>query len=240
MTCSTTTPAELGELVRAGRGGDVDGLVDAVLELLELERAIVARRGQAETVVDEVLLAALVAVPHAVHLRNGGVALVDKEEEIAREIVEQRGRSLAGQAAREVARVVLDAVAVAHGLDHFEIEAGALVNALRLDHAALGFKLGNPFVQLGDDGVDGRGLALRLDHVMALGIDGQARVLLLDGAEERIDLRRATRSRRRRARCGRRFRRRWGRLRSRRRARGRCRGGSRCRCARRGFRRGGE
>ncbi len=69
----------LGELVRAGRGGDVDGLVDAVLELLELERAVVARGGQAETVVDEVLLAALVAVPHAVHLRNGGVALVDEE-----------------------------------------------------------------------------------------------------------------------------------------------------------------
>jgi hypothetical protein len=76
-----------------------------------------------------------------VHLRNGGVALVDKEQKVAREVVEQRGRRLAGQAAGEVARVVLDAVAVAHGLDHLEIEAGALVNALRLDHAAFGFKL---------------------------------------------------------------------------------------------------
>ena len=36
--------------------------------------------------------------------------------------------------------------------------------------------------------VDGFGLALGLDDVVALGIDGQARVLLLDGAEERVDL----------------------------------------------------
>jgi hypothetical protein len=88
-----------------------------------------------------------------------------------------------------VARVVLDAVAVAHGLDHLEIEAGALMDALGLDHAAFGFKLRDPLVELLDDGVDGAGLALGLDDVVALGIDGQARVLLLDGAEEGIDLR---------------------------------------------------
>ena len=155
MTCSTTTPAELGELVGAGRGGDVDGLVDAGLELLELEGAVVHGGGQAEAVVDEVLLAAAVAVPHAVDLGNGGVGLVDEEEEVAGEVVEQRGRGLAGQAAGEVARVVLDAVAVAHGLDHFEVEAGALVDALGLDHAAFGFELGDPLVELVEDGVDG-------------------------------------------------------------------------------------
>ena len=71
MICSTTTPADLRELVGAGRGGDVDDLVDAVLELFELERAVVERRGQAEAVVDEVLLARAVAVPHAVELRDG-------------------------------------------------------------------------------------------------------------------------------------------------------------------------
>ena len=132
------------ELVGAGRGGDVDGLVDAVLELLEFERAVVHGRGQTEAVVDEILLAAAVAEPHAVDLRNGGVALVDEEQEVAREVVEQRGRRLAGQAAGEVARVVLDAVAVAHGLDHFEIEAGALMDALRLDHAALRLQARRP------------------------------------------------------------------------------------------------
>ena len=52
---------------------------------------------------------------------SGGVTLVDKEQKIAREIVEQRGRRLAGQAAAEVPRVVLNAVAIAHGLNHFQI-----------------------------------------------------------------------------------------------------------------------
>ncbi len=116
----------------------------AGLELFEVERAVVEGGGQAEAVVDEVLLAAAVAVPHAVDLRNGDVGLVDEEQEVAREVVEQRGRRLAGQTAGEVARVVLDAVAVADGLDHFEIEAGALVDALRLDHAAFCFELRPP------------------------------------------------------------------------------------------------
>ncbi len=40
-----------------------------------------------------------------------------------------------------------------------------------------------------EDGVDGGGLALGLDDVVGLGVDGQAGVFLLDGAEERIDLR---------------------------------------------------
>ena len=59
-----------GQLVGAGRGADVDGLVDAGLELLEGEGAIIERAGEAEAVVDEVLLAGAVAVPHAPDLRE--------------------------------------------------------------------------------------------------------------------------------------------------------------------------
>ncbi len=160
-----------------------------VLELLELERPVVHRRGQPEAVVDQRLLAAAVAVPHAVHLRNRGVALVHKEQEVAREVVEQRRRRLARQPPAEVARVVLDAVAVAHGLDHLQIEARALVDALRLHHAALRLEMRHPLVQLGHDRIDGLRLALRLHHVVALGIDRQPRILLLHRAEQRIDLR---------------------------------------------------
>ena len=47
---------------------------DAGLELLEFERAVVERGGQAEAVVDEVLFAGAVAVPHAVELGDGDVA----------------------------------------------------------------------------------------------------------------------------------------------------------------------
>jgi len=80
-------------------------------------------------------------------------------------------------------------VAVAHGLDHFQIEASALIDALRLDHAALRLEFRNPGVELTDDGINGFGLALRLHDVVALGVNRQPSVLLLDSAKERIDLR---------------------------------------------------
>ena len=178
-----------GEFVGAGGGGDVDDLAGAGLELVELEGAVVHGGGQAESVVDEVLLAGAVAVPHAVELGDGDVGLVDEEEVVAGEVVEQGGRGLAGEAAGEVAGVVLDAVAVADGLDHFEVEAGALVDALRFDEAAFFFEVGLPLAEFGEDGGDGGGFALGLDYVVGLGVDGQAGIFLADGAEERIDLR---------------------------------------------------
>ena len=46
------------QLIRARRCGNVDRLVHAILELLKFERAIVHGRGQAEAVVNQVLLAA--------------------------------------------------------------------------------------------------------------------------------------------------------------------------------------
>jgi hypothetical protein len=95
-----------------------------------------------------------VAVPHAVELRDGDVGLVDEEEVVAGEVVEQGGRGFAGEAAGEVAGVVLDAVAVADGLDHFEVEAGALVDALRLDKAAL-FRALSPTTRARRGWIDG-------------------------------------------------------------------------------------
>src|SRR6185437_12877069 len=142
-----------GELVGAGRGGDVDDLAGARLELLELERAVVHGGGQAEAVVDEVLLARAIAVPHAVELRDGDVRLVDEEEVVAGEVVEQGGRGLAGEAAGEVAGGVFNAVAVADGLNHLEVEARALVDALGFDGAAFALELRLPLGELGEDAV---------------------------------------------------------------------------------------
>ena len=55
------------------------------LELFKAERAVVHGGGQAESVVDEVLFARAVAVPHAVKLRDGDVGLVDEEQVVAGE-----------------------------------------------------------------------------------------------------------------------------------------------------------
>ena len=67
----------------------------------------------------------------------GLVALVDDQQRIRRQIVEQARRRLARRAAGQIARVVLDAVAVADLAHHLEVEARALLQPLRLDQLVL-------------------------------------------------------------------------------------------------------
>jgi hypothetical protein len=92
---------------------------------------------------------------------------------IVRQVVEQRGRRFARQASGKMARIILDAVAVADLLHHFEIEHGALIEALRFDELALLFELRTPPVEL----VRMLSMALSFGfvahHVVRLGIDGQ-------------------------------------------------------------------
>src|SRR5580704_3511354 len=179
----------LGQLIRAGGGGDIDGLVGAGFELLEFERAIVHGRRQAKAVIHQVLLARTITMPHAMQLGHGHVRLVNKHQVIAGKIVQERGGRFARQPAREVAGVIFDAMAVAHGLDHLQVEAGALMDTLRLDQPPLRLQLLLPHRELVENRFD-RGLfALRLDYVMRFWIDGQAGIFLPHGAEQRIDLR---------------------------------------------------
>ena len=85
------------QFIRPRRRGNVNRLVNAILELLKCERPVIHGRGKPESVVHKVLFAAAVPVPHAVYLGNGGVALVNKQQVVAREVVEQRRRGLARQ-----------------------------------------------------------------------------------------------------------------------------------------------
>ena len=117
------------ELVGAGGRRHEEHLVDPLLELLEGQRAVVEGRRQPEAELDEGLLARAVAVEHAADLGHGDVRLVDDAQEVAREVVEQGRRRLAGRAAGEVARVVLDALAVAELGQHLEVEEGPLGRA---------------------------------------------------------------------------------------------------------------
>ena len=65
------------------------------------------------------------------------MALIDEDQQILREIVHQRERRLSAAAAVEVAGVVFDAVAVADLPHHFDVVAGALLQALGLQQAAV-------------------------------------------------------------------------------------------------------
>ena len=122
-----------GQLIFAGRGGNIDDLVESLVELLEVQRAVVIGRGQAEPVLDQTLLARAVAVIHGAHLRQGDVALVHDEQKILGEIIDQRKRRGTRRTARKHARIVLNTAAKTDLLQHFNVVPRALRNALRLD-----------------------------------------------------------------------------------------------------------
>ena len=125
------------QFVGAGSGGNVDHLIGAMLEFLEIQRAIIEGRGHAETVIHERLFARAVAMIHAADLRDGLVRFVHEQQIIRRNVIEQRGRRFARQAAGKMPRIIFDAVAVADGAHHFDIEVRALHDALRFDDFSL-------------------------------------------------------------------------------------------------------
>ena len=86
---------------------------------------------------DEGLLARAVPGVLAADLGHGHVALVDHDQEVLREVVEQGVGPLAGRAAVEVGRVVLDARAHAGLLEHLEVVLGARAQPLGLEELAL-------------------------------------------------------------------------------------------------------
>ncbi len=125
------------QLVVRGRGAHVDRGSLQLFELLEPQRAVVLGRGEAESVLHEVLLACAVAAEHGVHLRQGHVALVHHEQVVLGEVIQQTEGPRALGASVEVARVVLDAGTVSELLYHFEVVLHALLEALGLHRAPL-------------------------------------------------------------------------------------------------------
>ena len=72
------------------------------------------------------------------------MALVDEGDEILRKIIQQAERSHALAASVEIPRIVLDAGAVVHFLNHFEVIFHPLLQPLCLQHAALPFEICQP------------------------------------------------------------------------------------------------
>ncbi len=115
------------------------------------------------------------------------MALVDDHQRVLRQVVDQGRRRLARLAAREVARVVLDAFAETELDQHLEVEARALLDPLRLDQAPGLLEEVDAAAQLGLDRLHRaqRGFAWR--DVVAGRIDGKARHRVLDAPGERIE-----------------------------------------------------
>ena len=179
--------AGMGGFIFGRRGRDEDALAHLRLEFLEGERPVVERRGQPESVLHQRLLAGAVATVHAPQLTDGDVALIDEHQRIRRQVIDERGRRLAGSCARQVPRVVLDALAEAQLLQHFQIEERALLQPLRLDELALGMKERQSVLQLGLDGVECAHDGGAWRDVVRGRIDDEARDLLADAPGERVE-----------------------------------------------------
>ena len=175
------------QLVIGRRGRHKDAAAHLALELVETQRPVVQRRRQPEPDLHQRFLARTVALVHAPELRHGNVRLVDDHQRVGGQIVDQRRRRLAGRSPRHVARVVLDALAEAQFVEHLEIEAGALLEALRLDQLAGSDKLRQPVAQFDLDALDRveHGLARR--HVVRRRVDREARDLLAHAAGQRVE-----------------------------------------------------
>src|SRR5690606_36418874 len=186
--------AGLVHLPVAGGGRDGHRLGPHGVPLVELERAVVDAAGQAEAVLRQGRLAAVVAAVHAADLADGDVALVDEQQGVVGDVFEEGGRRLAGGAAGEPAAVVLDAGARTGRLHHLQVEAGALFEALGLQQLAV---LDHPverLLQLRLDAVDRLVERRARGDVVAGGIDsdlGEVGCLLAgEGVEllDRLDL----------------------------------------------------
>ena len=99
------------------------------------------------------------------------MALVAEHQRVVGQVFEQGRRRLAGPAAGEIARIVLDAGAGAGRLQHLEVEQRALFEPLRLQQPALADELVEPGFQLALDRVDRLQQRRPRRDVVAVGVD---------------------------------------------------------------------
>ena len=103
------------------------------------------------------------------------------------QVIEQRRRRLAGRASGQMARVVLDAVAVADLADHLEVEHRPLVQALGLEQPPFLLEVAATFGQLFLDRLDRLLGPLARRHEVRLRIDGGLVVPVKRLAGQRVE-----------------------------------------------------
>ena len=173
-------------LVIGRRRAHKNCLAHALLELVKLQWPVIQRRGQAETVIDQVLLARAVATVHATHLTNSHVRFINKDQRVIRQVVDQRRRRFSGLATGEMPGVVFDALAETNLAQHLDIELGALLDALCFHQLGFSQKRRLLDIQLVLDAFDGTHHRCARRHVVTRRIHREARQPLTDLAGQRI------------------------------------------------------
>ena len=76
------------QLQIAGRRADEHRLIQPLIELVEVQRAVIIGGRQSEAVVDQALFARVIAAVHTAHLRQCHVAFIHEQQKVLREVVE--------------------------------------------------------------------------------------------------------------------------------------------------------
>ena len=145
----------LGQLPGARGGADEDGLGGLLPELLSLKGPVVGGTGKAKTMLNQHLLAALVAVVHGLQLGAGDMAFIHHQQPVLGEVINQTFRRRSRRAAGQMAGIIFDPVAIAHLFQHLQVIGGALFEALGLQQTALFVEQIEALTQFAADGLDG-------------------------------------------------------------------------------------
>ena len=161
------------------------------LKLFKLERTVIERRRQAETVLHQRLFARPVPAVHTADLRDRDVGLIDDQQTIGRQVVKQRRRRFARPAARQIARVVFNPRAVAQLVHHFEVELRTLAQTLLFQQLVVLQQSLTPLRQFNFNLFHRLDDTLARGDVVGFGINGEARDRRLNMTGQRIEQRQA-------------------------------------------------
>ena len=175
-------------LIVGGGCGDHNRLTDLLFKFREIERSVIKRGRQAESVIDEVLLSRTVPSAHTCDLVDRDVALVDEDNVVVGEIIEQAVRGRSGLAASKNSRVVFNTGAEADLAKHLKVIPRSFLDALSLKEHILRAEPLHAFCELFFDLAECLLLLFGIHNVVRCGVDRGVVHVLDHGSRYGVDL----------------------------------------------------
>ena len=120
--------------------GNIDSLMDPILKLREIQGSIIKGGGEPESKLNQSLLPGTIPPRHPPDLGDGDMALIDKEQEIIREVIKQSGRRIARFSVVKMKRIILNPITEPDLLHHLQVIVGAHLQPLDLQQLSPLFK----------------------------------------------------------------------------------------------------
>ena len=106
------------------------------------------------------------------------MAFIEKHEGIAGEVVNKARGRLPGRKVRQMPRIVFNALAKAHLIEHFKVKKRSLLQTCRFDFLAGRPEFGKPLLKLRLNRTDCVHDLVSRSHVVTCGVHDKARHLL--------------------------------------------------------------